>query len=482
MKKQRLLSLLLALIMTGGLASCSDDTNDTTDDTTPSDTTAADTEEEGYKLSVPETDLDEEVITYLAAENYIANFRLICDETKGDNLNEAGYKRALAVSELLNVKFDSYELPNAQVYGALNSSVMAGEDVYDFVLPHCTTALGAMIVDNLIQGWENLEYVDFTKPWWNTRMQDTLSLAGHTYFASGDITMTWQSMQGVVFNKDYLEKYQIDEDLYETVWRGEWTIDKMMELTAGVGDDVTGDQKMTEADQYGLLLTMNGGPAFQLAMGQPITTLDDDGCPQLAMGTEKMINIVEKYYKLTNAEDTRIESYSSANFPTSVYRDILVSGRSFMSVMDIGGLYMNLRELTFDFGIIPLPKYDEAQESYYSGVAAGIIAVPSSANTKTVGMVAEALAYYSYEYIRPAFFDVVLQNKAVRDEESYEMLTLMHESKQFDFGWNFTSAWAMLEKVVVNQKSTDFASYYASKEESINKSIREIYDAVVADD
>ena len=92
------------------------------------------------------------------------------------------------------------------------------------------------------------------------------------------------------------------------------------------------------------------------------------------------------------------------------------------------------------------------------------------------------MAYYSYQYIRPAFFDIVLENKAVRDENSYKVIQFMHENKVFDFGFNFDStgsAYNMITEVVIKKKSTDFASYYAKNETKIMKNFQKIIDAVM---
>ncbi len=476
MKKARIAALVLAVLMVSSVVSCGkDEGNDKSNDTTPADTTSADE----MALAVPKTDFDEK-ITYLRyQDDYTTNFRLLCDDTKGDVLNEAGYNRMLAVSEHLGVEFDAYTAPNFGIFEALNTSIMSGTKDYDFVLPHCQAGVAALLAGGVLLDWSELDYVDFSKPWWNSTMQESLGIAGKTYFASGDITMTWQGMQGIVFNKDYLEKYNIEDDLYELVWDGEWTMDKMLSLVAGTSDDISGDNKMTEVDQFGYVMNSGMGVAYTLAMGQNLTKVDDGGCPVLDMGTERMLSIVEKYYALTQSEGTFQESYSNARFTASKTYEILTAGRTFMCNMDIGGLYMGLRELNYDFGILPLPKLDADQEDYYVGVASGIIGVPLYADPEIAGAVAETLAYYSYEYVRPAFFDVVLQNKALRDEESYDMLTLMHESKIYDFGWNFTTASGLLDSVVVSSSSTDFMSHYATQEESVNSELRNIYDAVL---
>jgi len=191
----------------------------------------------------------------------------------------------------------------------------------------------------------------------------------------------------------------------------------------------------------------------------------------LALNTERMMSIVEKYYKMVYSTDTYMDAYSSASYATSAYRDILIEGRTFLTELDIGNLYSYLREIEYSFGILPPPKLDETQKEYRIFCGALSIGVPVNiADPERTGAVAEALAYYSYELLRPAFFDVVLENKAVRDEDSYEMITLMHENKTFDFGFNFDTTgqcYNMLTDVVINKKSTDFASHYASVENSI---------------
>ena len=237
---------------------------------------------------------------------------------------------------------------------------------------------------------------------------------------------------------------------------------------------------MTEADQYGLLANKGQTAWFQFGCGQHISTLDSNNCPVLDMGGERMTDVVEQYYNVIYSDDTFVSSFSSYDYATGPYRDMLISGRSFMTMYDVGGLYTYLREIEFDFGMLPNPKLDESQENYDTFCGAGLIGIPADASDlDRTAMVAEALAYYSYEYIRPAFFDVVLQNKAVRDEDSYNMLTMMHENKVFDFGFNFDgTASGALNSVVVGRKSTDFASYYASIEDRVNETFRQIYETV----
>ena len=114
-----------------------------------------------------------------------------------------------------------------------------------------------MVTSGSLLDWKEVEHVDFEKPWWNSEMQETISVAGKMFWASGDITMTWQGFGAMLFNKDYLTNYNITEDPYTLVWDGKWTLDKMYAMMNGIGKDLNGDSQMTEVDQYGLLMNNN---------------------------------------------------------------------------------------------------------------------------------------------------------------------------------------------------------------------------------
>ncbi|MGM9624267.1 MAG: hypothetical protein ACI3XM_01045 [Eubacteriales bacterium] len=481
MMKPLVFSSALLLLLCTAVSCAAPDTPDTTRDTGTSAETesAAVTEDPGPLPDLPDVDYEGYTVRYLTLTNYNNNFRLAV-ESDGETLNDAAFQRNLLAADRLNVAFETIEFDDP--VSVLKQSVMAGDTEYDYMLPHATGGIAAMVTDRLLYDWNDLEYVDFSKPWWNGTMTSSLGIGGKLFYASGDIVMTWQGMQAVIFNKSYLDGMDLEKDLYETVFDGAWTMDYMTKIIKGVSQDLNGDGKMDEKDRYGLLDNINNAYQYMYSFDQRITVPDADGYPVLTLNTERMAEIVAKYYDQVYSGETYLEGYSNASYPTSVYRTILIEGRSFLSTLDIGGLYSYLREIEFDFGILPMPKFDEEQENYRVFCGAGLIGIPSDAeNPERSGVIAEALAYYSYREIRPAFFDIVLENKAVRDENSYKVIQLMHENKVFDFGFNFDgtgSAYNIMKTVVVDKKSTDFASEYAKKEKTINAAFNKIIDAV----
>lgn len=449
-----------------------------TDATAPATETAAVTEDPGPTANLPEgVDYGGHTVKFLTLVGYNNNFRLDA-ESDGETLNDAGVRRNDAVSERLNVEFEVVEMDNPPA--TFRQSVMAGDTEYDFIFPHATDGVSGLVTDRLLYDWNDLETVDLSKPWWNTTMTESLGIGGHLYYASGDIVMTWQGMQAVLFNKTYLNGMDLHKDLYQTCFDGEWTMDYMAEIIKGHSKDLNGDGKMTEVDQYGLLDNKNTGYSYMYGADQRVTVPDAEGWPQLTLNTERMAEIVNQYYNLVHSGETYLDVYSNASYPTTTYRNTIVEGRAFLATLDVGGLYANLREIEYDFGILPIPKLDEAQENYRVFCGAGLIGVPTNApDPARTGVIAEALAYYSYKEIRPAFFDIVLENKAVREENAYKVLQMMHENKVFDFGFNFDgTGYNLIKEVVVDKKSTDFASLYAKKEKVILNNFEKIINAV----
>jgi hypothetical protein len=86
------------------------------------------------------------------------------------------------------------------------------------------------------------------------------------------------------------------------------------------------------------------------------------------------------------------------------------------------------RASEIDYGVLPLPKYDGDQDQYISMVVnyAALLCVPATspdiARTTTI---LENLAAYSYKLVRYEYYDVVVQGRMVRDQDSIEMLDVI---------------------------------------------------------
>ena len=136
-----------------------------------------------------------------------------------------------------------------------------------------------------------------------------------------------------------------------------------------------------------------------------------------------------------------------------------------------------IRDMESAYGLIPLPKWNEEQTNYYTFVhdQYSIGGIPVSVQDPAMtSAVMEALAAESYRYVTPAYYDVVLNGKYLRDADSSEMLELAMAGVKIDFGWIHTfslgtCSQGLLRDILYFSKSSNFASVYQSKQKALTR-------------
>ena len=140
-----------------------------------------------------------------------------------------------------------------------------------------------------------------------------------------------------------------------------------------------------------------------------------------------------------------------------------------------------LRDVEFDYGIIPYPKWDTQQEAYYTSVDGGhegLAAVRSISDPEFVGTIIEALCAESWKKTVPAYYDVALKYKGARDYESIAMIDMIMDSRIFDFGYVY-GGWGPVFWIqsLLTAKNKDIASYYQRKHREFDNYMEKIYAA-----
>jgi len=88
-----------------------------------------------------------------------------------------------------------------------------------------------------------------------------------------------------------------------------------------------------------------------------------------------------------------------------------------------------------DFGIVPVPKYDESQENYksYLGYTIPMMFITNNTeNPERTGTILEAFCTSSYDHVYPKMYEVVTKLKNARDEDSSEMIDIIIRNKIID--------------------------------------------------
>lgn len=132
-----------------------------------------------------------------------------------------------------------------------------------------------------------------------------------------------------------------------------------------------------------------------------------------------------------------------------------------------------------DYGILPYPKWDEAQTEYYTMVDGShdILAVPITAtNLERTGIITEALSAESYKRVIPAYYETALKTKYARDDESVQMLDMIANSRVFDIGYVYDgwSGASFIFQELISANNTSFESTWASRQSSIEAHYNEV--------
>ena len=233
------------------------------------------------------------------------------------------------------------------------------------------------------------------------------------------------------------------DDLYEIVEDGEWTLELLYELSeVGYQDD--GNDSVGVEDTFGLVTNRHSIRTMVTACDIPLAELTPDGGYELVfINQSKTMELYEQVYALTHDnEGVYYHIPTTADHDYTGMTEIFTSNRAlFMS-----GTLDNapaLRQSAGEFGVMPFPKYDEEQEDYLSHSYDGLssFGIPLCAHdSEMCAMILEALCAESSYSVIPKYYDIVLQGRLARDEQSKQMLDKIRENLYFDFGFIYSSA------------------------------------------
>lgn len=476
--------LLLSFIFT---AACAEKAAEELADSSTAVETRAETEPE-ISDGLPEADYEGYSFNILTRDSDHHIKEVYSLELNGEVVNDAVFARNRAVEERFNVAIKSVEVAESDesvLTKFITKSVMANDNSFDLALAH-TVFAGAVVLEGVLFNWLDMEYTDFDKPWWNSVLADELTVKDHLFLAVSDMCISAVDYTWVmVFNKNLCKEYNV-ENLYEAVNKKTWTLDRFNSLIKTIPADLDGDGKYGLGDLYGFATHFNSAITnWMFALDQKVTEADGDGYPVMCVNTDKMADIAATMYDVIWEGNSTL--FFDAATVTATGKDTHDTAVASFFAQDqalIAALRLfvmeELRSMETDFGIIPFPMYDENQSGYYTHVDghAPLMCLPKTlGNPARTSVIIEALSYESWKKVLPSVYDIVLESKYARDDESTAMLDIILAGRVYTFGYIYDDwkgmQWAL--QVLVNSKNADFASYYAKNEKAAQKQ----YDKVI---
>ena len=503
-KLKRTMAVFIALLMlVPTLASCSDNTPAETKETTSQQETAqtaestdasadeSETEDERIKPNIPESaDFGGDDITFLHwyntawTETVRQSRDIYAEGITGEAINDAVYNRNVKIEDAYKVKIALQLEQSTDIASMVGQQVTAGDSTYDVVY-QLLSAAPALIQKSYFHNLFNVPNIDLTKPWWDQNSISSLSTMGILPLVSTSINVNDKdATAALAFNKTIASNNQL-EDLYTLVREGKWTYDKLSEMAEATYNDSNGDGTMTPDDVYGFLGGRDVIDSLYHGSGSQFITKNENDEFVFTFGTERDVDVISKGIDIVNSS-WYFNHHAWKDQSDILYRQIFETGHGLFFWMRLDDV-TNMRAGDADFGIIPIPKYEEAQDKYYSLVSqhtTGLMSIPITCagdDLSMVGMVLEALAAESHYTLIPEYIETSLKTKNSRDAESADMLDIILNNRVFDpmnvysFA-NFGDA--IMDAADANNK--DMASLIKSKQKLVNKSIEKVLKAVSA--
>ena len=489
-----LLGLLILIISckanedNNNTANSSDNMNDTTNETSNSES------------DLPKRNFDGMEITFLTRPiNHGASERhyseAYAEEQNAELMNDAIYKRNLAIEEKYNVKIRSIASSSsnvATIADDIRISYDAGEVLFDAAFASVNDS-ATLYSNGYLVDLKTVPNLNLDKSWWDQRAIEGLSIGGKLFSAVGDITPWSYPMTGtVIVNNELIKQYML-ENPYELVKNNNWTFDKFYELSLAVSEDLNGNGAMDENDRYGGLLAREKFFIMFIAGGNNFVKKDADDLPYVTIYNERSLQVAQKIFDiLTDRNATYIMEYYSldpfggqkyANPFEEMIRTPFRNGQG-LFIQDWLGAVIGFRDLETDIGILPLPKYDSNQDEYYCMVstfwASNIVIPKSNEKLDETGFIIEALCAESTNTLRPAFYEYTLTAKMLRDEESIDMLDIIFNSRVYDIG--IINNWGNMVNMfaeIFDSGTFNFASKFDERQATVESDMQRTIDSFI---
>lgn len=365
--------------------------------------------------ALPETDYLEELtsetfdgVTFrIMAQHTSTRPNFSEDTANGEIMNDSLFERDRTVEELLGITIENLPYTDrGLLYTDLQKSIAAQDYICDMVITSMSDGINKLAPNGYLLDLSEYASLSLYENWWCPSAAENLSFDGHIYFTTGPISLSYYTLPVVVaFNKRLAEDYGVG-NIYDKV---------------------------------------------------NVLNLDSKSAVDVIQSISDRMNDKTNYFI---ADD-----FDSADYCVPIFED----GRSLFLSINMGYMMFFLRDMEDDFGIVPIPKYDETQDEYVSycntWMPAGVAMPITNPDPERSARIMETLAYLSYKNVAPAVYEVTLREKVARDSDSSLMMELIFDNTFFDVNavFDFGGSSTLLRKSVLGKAETYVSSYESIK-------------------
>lgn len=431
-------------------------------------------------------DFGGEVVNIAHWDHTFVTNELTADGSTADIVDVAIYNRNLSVEERLNVELNyiAGDVAPEVFMPQVLESIMSGASEFDIIWGvQCTS--GEVAAEGVYLDLQDAKYIDYSKDYWNDEYIQALSVNDKKFMLGGDISLTTTAWSATMtFDlKEFENNFGDVQEFYDMVLSGDgnkggWTLDTMSDYCRRAYVDLNGNALIDNGDQFGIAILGTGSVVDQFTFSAGITysSRDENNVPVLDMNNERVVDFVQKFHKICY-ENPGVNLYDSGGNEEDMFKTIFSAG--------VMNNLVDMRADEDDFGVIPLPKYDENELKYHSWLSDNTIvcSMPITTPEDRIDMncaVLECMASEGKRLLLPAYYESALKKKYTRDEMSVKMLDIIHDGATTDFVAVYSQSLAGIGgcmRQLIGYDEPNFVSWYTMREKQVLSEMAELFKA-----
>ena len=288
--------------------------------------------------------------------------------------------------------------------------VLNDEHNYDIAVNDSTTMARLAVRGALsnLRDSESFPFLDLTQPYWSASATENLTVGGKLYFTTGFFSLNMLNNVSVIFlNSTMYDKNRANtdpENLQVYANEGNWTYEEMYRMTNAFSASMPNDDVIIidrEVSDYDIMRSF--AAAFEArAMRRSNNSWEYNLVSNSR--AEDVLTRTRKLYSIEgvnqNESTQKFAAGESLFLVTKLYKDFESN--------------LAIREMDGKYGLMPLPKYNTAQEQYkaYSG---GVSFIGALGQTHSIAVSAflektaekshnQVLGYYFNRVVKPRYF------------------------------------------------------------------------------
>ena len=379
------------------------------------------------------------------------------DGKGADAINVALTNRNNLLQTYFNVNvvvkdYDNSDNASTTIRNEFEAAAMSGTAISDIAFAVSGQISKSLIINGFIEDVNTLSALNLDASYYDQRLREEYNIEGRLFCLEGDFGLHDELRTHVVgVNKTKYDAFGYNEQygsLYEIVKEGDWTLDLMLQMAKNTSDYASMGSQMTTENNWGIISESGFVYAVFLGTGNKIIKTDKNGALSVAYSDPTSYAIIEDMFQditnkvvLENPETLLADTTKLQGVNFGVVQGMFAQGKALFRTSTLVD-FTKYADMDDAFGILPVPKYDEEQDNYYSwcsSQAHSPLFIPrNNVDLDRTATITEAMAYFSKymvgntQTVHDAFYQNMADAKLCLTINDREMLDLIFEQRTFD--------------------------------------------------